>query len=89
MVYHTTPTTLKKVRPNLTDYREGRWKRITDYEHLHSYLRDLYQTGGVAGTVNMEHIVEHYGSPGSPDGFGPHPAGSINLGLEEPHARGE
>lgn len=33
---------------------------IHEYEHLWPYLRDLYQTPGVAETVNMDHIKEHY-----------------------------
>jgi putative glutathione S-transferase len=35
-------------------------KFIHQYEHLWPYLRDLYQTAGVAETVNMSHIKEHY-----------------------------
>ncbi|WP_290814071.1 glutathione S-transferase family protein [Halovivax sp.] len=35
-------------------------RRITDYEHLWPYLRDLYQTSGVAETVRMDHVKEHY-----------------------------
>ncbi|MEM4780168.1 MAG: glutathione S-transferase C-terminal domain-containing protein, partial [Halalkalicoccus sp.] len=34
--------------------------QIHEYEHLWPYLRDLYQTTGVAETVNMDHIKEHY-----------------------------
>jgi glutathionyl-hydroquinone reductase len=33
---------------------------VREYEHLWPYLRDLYQTAGVAQTVNMAHIKEHY-----------------------------
>ncbi len=33
---------------------------IREYENLWPYLRDLYQTPGVAETVNMSHIKEHY-----------------------------
>jgi putative glutathione S-transferase len=33
---------------------------IRDYDNLWPYLRDLYQTPGVASTVNMDHIKEHY-----------------------------
>ncbi|EMA62573.1 glutathione S-transferase family protein [Halorubrum lipolyticum] len=33
---------------------------VHQYEHLWPYLRDLYQTAGVAETVNMSHIKEHY-----------------------------
>jgi len=35
-------------------------KFVHQYEHLWPYLRDLYQTEGVAETVNMAHIKEHY-----------------------------
>jgi putative glutathione S-transferase len=35
-------------------------KFIHQYENLWPYLRDLYQTPGVAKTVNMDHIKEHY-----------------------------
>jgi len=35
-------------------------RRIADYPNLSNYLRDLYQTEGVADTVNMAHIKEHY-----------------------------
>jgi putative glutathione S-transferase len=35
-------------------------RRIVDYPNLSSYLRDLYQTPGVAGTVNFQHIKGHY-----------------------------
>jgi putative glutathione S-transferase len=35
-------------------------RRIVDYPSLSNYLRDLYQTPGVAETVNMDHIKRHY-----------------------------
>jgi putative glutathione S-transferase len=35
-------------------------RRIVNYPNLSNYLRDLYQTGGVAGTVHMDHIKAHY-----------------------------
>ena len=35
-------------------------RRIIDYPYLSNYLRDLYQQPGVADTVNMYHIKEHY-----------------------------
>jgi putative glutathione S-transferase len=34
--------------------------RVTDYEHLWGFTRDIYQTPGVVETVNMAHIEEHY-----------------------------
>jgi putative glutathione S-transferase len=33
---------------------------VQQYDTLWPYLRDLYQTPGVAETVNMDHIKEHY-----------------------------
>ncbi|WP_324756167.1 glutathione S-transferase family protein [Haloarcula sp. GH36] len=35
-------------------------KLIREYDNLWPYLRDLYQTPGVAETVNVDHIKEHY-----------------------------
>lgn len=60
-----------------------------DYEHLWGYLRDLYQTPGVAQTVNMDHIKEHY--------YTTHPdvtpsriiARGPDLDFEAPHDRDE
>lgn len=35
-------------------------RRIADYPNLSGYLRDLYQTPGIAETVNFDHIKTHY-----------------------------
>ena len=35
-------------------------KRIADYSNLSNYVRELYQIEGVASTVNMDHIKNHY-----------------------------
>jgi putative glutathione S-transferase len=35
-------------------------RHIHEYDNLWPYLRDLYQTPGVAETVDMDHIKEHY-----------------------------
>jgi putative glutathione S-transferase len=35
-------------------------RRIVDYPNLQGYLQDLYQTPGIAQTVNMDHIKRHY-----------------------------
>ena len=35
-------------------------RRIVDYPNLWGYLRDLYQTDGVAATVRLDHIKRHY-----------------------------
>ncbi len=35
-------------------------QRIADYPNLGGYLRDLYQWPGIAGTVSLDHIKQHY-----------------------------
>ena len=35
-------------------------RRIVDYPNLWGYLRDLYQVPGIAETVKLEHIKQHY-----------------------------
>ena len=35
-------------------------RRIVDYPNLFGYLKDLYQTDGIADTVNFDHIKRHY-----------------------------
>lgn len=35
-------------------------RRIVDYPNLWRYIRELYQTPGVADTVNFPHIKKHY-----------------------------
>ena len=62
-------------------------QRIADYGNLSGYLRDLYQTPGISGTVNMIHIKRHYYeshrtiNPTSIVPLGP------DLNLDAPHAR--
>ncbi|WP_306113353.1 MULTISPECIES: glutathione S-transferase family protein [unclassified Roseovarius] len=62
--------------------------RIVDYPNLWGYLRELYQWPGVAGTVNLDHIVRHYHY--SHDTVNPHRIIPINpvLDLNAPHGRG-
>lgn len=35
-------------------------RRVVDYPNLWAYARDIYQTPGVAETVNFDHIKRHY-----------------------------
>ncbi len=35
-------------------------RRILDYPNLFGYLKDLYQTDGIADTVDFDHIKRHY-----------------------------
>ena len=62
-------------------------RRIVDYPHLSGYLRDLYQTPGVAETVDFAHCKGHY--------YQSHkrlnPSGVVPIGpvmtLDAPHGR--
>jgi putative glutathione S-transferase len=62
-------------------------RRIVDYPNLSNYVRDLYQQEGVAATVHMDHIKQHY--------YGSHrninPTGIVPLGpaldFGTPHDR--
>jgi putative glutathione S-transferase len=63
-------------------------RRIVDYRNLWPYLRDLYQHGGVAETVNFDHIKWHYYY--THDDINPTrivPIGPA-LDLTKPHGRG-
>lgn len=35
-------------------------RRLADYPHLSGFMRDIYQIPGVAATVHMDHIRNHY-----------------------------
>ena len=63
-------------------------KRIIDYPNLWAYTRELYQTEGVAKTVNIQHIVRHYHY--SHDTINPNRIIPTNPELDflEPHGRG-
>ena len=62
-------------------------RQIADYPNLFSYMLELYQTPGIAETVNFEHIKGHY--------YQSHtminPTGIVPLGpdqdLDRPHGR--
>ncbi|GGB34728.1 glutathione-dependent reductase [Roseibium aquae] len=62
-------------------------RRIQDYPHLSAYMRELYQVGGVAETVDMDAIKTHYyGSHATINPTGIVPAGPA-LDLIRPHHR--
>lgn len=62
-------------------------QRIADYSALSAYLRDLYQTAGIAETVDMDHIKRHYyESHGTINPTGVVPVGP-ELDLDRPHGR--
>jgi len=53
-------TTLLRFDPVYVGHFKCNLKRIVDYPNLWGYTRELYQYPGVAGTVNMDHIKNHY-----------------------------
>lgn len=62
-------------------------KRLADYRNIWSYTRELYQMPGVAGTVNFDHIKQHYyRSHATINPNGIVPAGPI-LDLQRPSDR--
>ncbi len=53
-------TTLVRFDPVYVGHFKCNRQRIADYPNLSNYLRALYQYPGVAETVNMTHIKQHY-----------------------------
>ncbi|MBL4787432.1 MAG: glutathione S-transferase family protein [Cohaesibacteraceae bacterium] len=53
-------TTLVRFDPVYVGHFKCNIRRIADYPNLSNFVRDLYQQPGVAATVNMEHIKQHY-----------------------------
>ena len=53
-------TTLIRFDPVYVGHFKCNIKRIVDYPNLSGYVRDLYQQPGIADTVNMQHIKNHY-----------------------------
>jgi putative glutathione S-transferase len=80
-------TTLLRFDPVYHYHFKCNLRRIADYPALSGYVRDIYQTPGVAETCNFEHIKHHY--------FTSHPTINPNkiiplgpvLDLLAPHGR--
>lgn len=53
-------TTLLRFDPVYQYHFKCNLRRLADYPALFGYLRDIYQTPGVAETCNFEHIKHHY-----------------------------
>jgi putative glutathione S-transferase len=53
-------TTLVRFDPVYVGHFKCNERRLVDYPNLWAYTRDLYQTPGVAETVNLDHIKRHY-----------------------------
>ncbi|TCQ27645.1 glutathione S-transferase family protein [Rhizobium sp. PP-CC-3G-465] len=80
-------TTLVRFDPVYVGHFKCNIRRIADYPNLQGYLKDLYQTPGVAGTVDMHHIKHHYyGSHKTINPTGIVPEGP-RLDLDSPHGR--
>ncbi|MEM9771669.1 MAG: glutathione S-transferase family protein [Cyanobacteria bacterium P01_D01_bin.73] len=80
-------TTLLRFDPVYYSHFKCNLRQLRDYSNLWGYVRDLYQTPGVAATVNMNHIKRHYYQ--SQITINPTqvtPVGPI-LDLDEPHGR--
>jgi glutathionyl-hydroquinone reductase len=81
-------TTLLRFDPVYVGHFKANLRRIRDYPQLSGYSRELYQVPGVAPTVHLGHIKQHY--------YFSHrminPTGVVPLGpqldLDAPHGRG-
>ena len=79
--------TLVRFDPVYVGHFKCNLRRIADYENLSGYLRDIYQTQGIADTVDFDQIKRHY--------YGTHgeinPTRIVPIGpaqnLEAPHGR--
>jgi putative glutathione S-transferase len=81
-------TTLVRFDPVYHLHFKCNRRRIIDYPNIWAYTRELYQTPGVSGTVNFDHIVRHYHY--SHESINPHRIIPINpvLDFDAPHHRG-
>ncbi|WP_425092788.1 glutathione S-transferase family protein [Tropicimonas sp. S265A] len=80
-------TTLVRFDPVYHLHFKCNRRRIVDYPNLWAYTRELFQTQGVAETVNFEHIVRHYHY--SHETINPHRIIPINPEIDwmAPHGR--
>lgn len=53
-------TTLLRFDPVYYSHFKCNLRRIIDYPNLWGFVRDVYQTPGVAETCNLDHIKQHY-----------------------------
>ena len=81
-------TTLVRFDPVYVGHFKCNIRRLVDYPNLWAYTRELYQVPGVAETVHMDHIKEHYyRSHGTLNPSGVVPVGP-EIDFTEPHGRG-
>ena len=79
--------TLVRFDPVYVGHFKCNIRRIADYPALSGYLRDLYQMPGIADTVVMRHIKQHYYGSHltiNPTGIVP---GGPTLEYDAPHGR--
>ena len=63
-------------------------RRLTEYEHLWAYARDLYATPGFGDTTDFAHVKAHYyGTHGTINPTGIVPKGPDLSGWDAPHGR--
>ncbi len=71
-------TTLVRFDPVYHGHFKCNWRRLVDYPCLWAFTRRVRQTGGVADTIDLDHIKRHY--------YGSHPTinptGIVPLGPE-------
>jgi putative glutathione S-transferase len=82
-------TTLVRFEPVYHFHFKCNLRRLRDYPNLWAYARELYQVPGVAATVDIAHIKEHYYR--SQKEVNPScvvPVGPM-LDYSEPHGRGK
>jgi len=77
--HHSLWTTLQRFDVVYVTHFKCDHRRIADYPNLGGRLRDSYQMPGVADTVHMDHIRNHY--------FRSHPTinpyGIVSIGPEQ------
>lgn len=80
-------TTLLRFDPVYYVHFKCNKRLIRDFEHLSGFLRDIYQTEGIAETCNLDHIKRHYYQSHTQI----NPKGIVPVGpwvdLEAPHDR--
>ncbi len=80
--------TLLRFDPVYVGHFKCNLRRIVDYPNLWNYTKELYQWPGVAATVHMDHIKNHYyGSHKGVNPTGIVPKGPL-IDFAAPHDRG-
>ncbi|WP_430009434.1 glutathione S-transferase family protein [Methylophaga lonarensis] len=82
-------TTLLRFDPVYHGHFKCNIRQIEDYAQLREYIRELYQQPGIAETVNMQHIKDHYyrsHATINPTGVVPY---GPDIDLDRPHRRNQ